>query len=258
MDPADTAAIRALKEKRPSTMGQLRTVLGLLSYYRQYIQDLSKIAGPLYDLLKGAAETKEEGHNGAASKCMKSKKRVVPSRKPILWLELHQQRLEKLIDCLTEPPILGFPDFSKPFILHTDASNLGLGAVLYQRQEGKLTVIAYGSRTLTAAEKNYHLHSGKLEFLALKWSITEKFHDYLYYAPTFTVFSNNNPLTYVLTSARLNATGCRWVSELADFHFMIKYHSGKDNIDANSLSRMLLDTETMMEQCTGENPSDNY
>lgn len=134
------------------SLGQLRAVLGLLSYYRQYIQDFSKIAGPLYDLLKGAVEVKEEGRNGAASKWIKSKKRGVPSQKTILWLKHHQQRLEKLIDCLTEPPILGFPDFSKPYILHMDASNLGLGAVLYQRQEGKLRVIAYGSRTLTAAE----------------------------------------------------------------------------------------------------------
>ncbi|XP_019201938.1 uncharacterized protein LOC109195011 [Oreochromis niloticus] len=64
---------------------------------------------------------------------------------------------------------------------------------------------------------------GKLEFLALKWAVTEKFRDYLYYAPTFTVFTDNNPLTYILSSAKLNATGCRWVAELADFHFTIRY-----------------------------------
>ncbi len=75
--------------------------------------------------------------------------------------------------------MLEFPDFSKPFILHTDASDQGQGAILYQHQEGKLPVIAYGSRTLTTAEQNYHLHSGKLEFLALKWAVTEKFQDYL-------------------------------------------------------------------------------
>lgn len=64
--------------------------------------------------------------------------------------------------------MLGVPEFSQPFIVHTNASHQGLGAVLYQKQAGKLRVIAYGSHTLTAAEKNYHLHSGKLEFLALK------------------------------------------------------------------------------------------
>ncbi len=120
----------------------------------------------------------------------------------------------------------------------------------------KLRVIAYGSRTLTAAERNYHLHSGKLEFLALKWSITEKFRDYLYYAPTFTVFSDNSPLPYVLSSAKLNATGCRWVAELADFHFSIKYRLGQENTDADSLSRLSLDIEGMIEQCTKEMSSD--
>ncbi len=81
--------------------------------------------------------------------------------------------LDQLIHILSNLPVLGYPDFDLPFVLHTDAS--GLGAVLYQRQGGKLRVIAYGSRTLTPAERNYNLHSGKLEFLALKWAISEKF-----------------------------------------------------------------------------------
>lgn len=117
-------------------------------------------------------------------------------------------------------------------------------------------MIAYGSRTLTAAEWNYHLHSGKLEFLALKWAVTEKFWDYLYYAPTFTVFSDNNPLTYVMSSAKLNATGCRWVAELSDFHFTIQYRPGKENVDADSPSRMPVNIEEMMGQCTEELASD--
>lgn len=253
VDPADTEAVGAWKEKRPSTVGQLRTVMGLLSYYRQYIKDFSKIAGPLYDLLKSTPGVENTCQNSRQSKV---KNRGVPSNQPIVWKDEHQEILEKLINHLVEPPILGFPDFSLPFILHTDASNQGLGAVLYQKQGGKLRVIAYGSRTLTAAERNYHLHSGKLEFLALKWSITEKFRDYLYYAPTFTVFSDNNPLTYVLSSAKLNATGCRWVAELADFHFSIKYRPGRENADADSLSRLPLDIEGMIEQCTEELSSD--
>lgn len=138
---------------------------------------------------------------------------------------------------LTNPPILAYPNFNLPFILNTDASNEGSGAVLYQRQDNKLRVIGYGSRTLTPAERNYHLHSGKLEFLALKWAICDKFRDYLYYAPTFTVFTNNNHLTYVLSTARLNTVGHRWVGELADVHFDIKYRPGKMNTDADTLSR---------------------
>ena len=101
-----------------------------------------------------------------------------------------------------QPGVMAYPDFERPFVLHTDASSEGLGAVLYQEQGGKLRVVGYGSRTLTPAERSYHLHSGKLEFLALKWAITDKFRDYLFYAPSFTVFTDNNPLTYVMSSAK--------------------------------------------------------
>ena len=161
--------------------------MGLLSYYRQYIQDFSQIAGPLYDMLKGTTGNINVPKSRTNGRRFTEKWKGVQSYKRIEWTEDHQRILERLIDCLVEPPVLGFPDFSQPFILHTDASNQGLGAVLYQQQDGKLRVIAYGSRVLTAAERNYHLHSGKLEFLALKWAITDKFRDYLYYTPTFTV-----------------------------------------------------------------------
>ena len=139
---------------------------------------------------------------------------------------------------------------------HTDASESGLGAVLYQQQNDVLRVIAYGSRTLTTAEKNYHLHSGKLEFLALKWAICEQFRDYLYYAPSFVVFTDNNPLTYVLSTAKLNATGLRWVGELADFNFTIRYRPGKANADADTLSRVPKDMDNYMKLCTEETTQD--
>ena len=129
---------------------------------------------------------------------------------------------------------ISYPDFEKP-------SNYGLGAVLYQKKEGVDRVISYASRTLTDAETNYDLHSGKLEFLALKWAITERFSDYLRYGQTFTVFTDNNPLTYVLTSAKLNATGLRWVADLAEFNFLIKYRPGKLNADSDGLSRRPLE-----------------
>lgn len=156
----------------------------------------------------------------------------------------------RLIDFPLYPPVLGYPEFEKPFILHTDASQDGLGAVLYQHQAEKLVVIGFGSRTLTAPERNYHLHSGKLEFLALKWAICERFWEYLYYAPAFVVYTDNNPLTYVMTTAKLNATTHRWVAELAEFEFTIKYHPGKSNGDADGLSRMPLDMEKFMYACS--------
>ena len=98
-----------------------------------------------------------------------------------------------------------FPDFDKPFLLEMDASKEGLGVVLSQKQSDRqYHPIAFGSRSLTPVEKNYH--SSKLEFLALKWSVTVHFKEYLTYAP-FVVQTNNNPLTYMLTMPNLDATG---------------------------------------------------
>ena len=128
-----------------------------------------------------------------------------------------QSLVDDVINTLQSPEVMAFPDFESPFILNTDASGMGLGAVLYQKQgDDKLNrVISYASRTLSPAERSYHLHSGKLEFLALKWAVTEKFADYLGHGIKSTIYTDNNPLTYIMTSAKLNATGMRWVFDLA-------------------------------------------
>ena len=89
------------------------------------------------------------------------------------------------------------------------------------------------SRSLSKTERNYDAH--KLEFLALKWSVTEQFHEYLY-GGSFEVFTDNNPLTYILTTAKLDATGQRWVVTLANYNFKIFYKAGKLNLDADALS----------------------
>lgn len=150
----------------------------------------------------------------------------------------HLKRLEsafeKLISKLTNPPILSYADFFKPFILNIDASTEGLGAVLYQNQNGLEHVIAYGSRSLKPSEKLYPAH--KLEFLCLKWAVVDKFKDYLY-NNSFEVRTDNNPLTYVTTSAKLDATGHRWLAALSNYNFKIYYRSGKSNQDADGLSR---------------------
>ena len=97
-------------------------------------------------------------------------------------LKLHYIPQEKYAN--TTKKLIGLlSDFSKPFIVHTDASQEGLGAALYQVQDGETRIISLASRTLTPSERNYFMHSGKLEFLALKWAVTEKFHDYLINGP---------------------------------------------------------------------------
>ena len=109
---------------------------------------------------------------------------------------------------------------NKPFILHTDASLEGLGAVLYRVQDGKEKVIAYASRGLRNSERHYPGH--KLEFLCLKWSVTEKFHDYLY-GNQFDVYTDNNPLTFVLSSTKFDATGHRWLAAISSYNFKLTY-----------------------------------
>ncbi|XP_019221791.1 uncharacterized protein LOC109204700 [Oreochromis niloticus] len=250
MDPADIAPVQALKQRNPTTIGEVRKLLGFISYYRNYIPNFSRIAKPLYDLLSSEKPGEGRDRKSKHNKKTKNQGGQLPSSHPVAWSAEHHQVVCQLVNFLIQPPILGYPDFEQPFILHCDASQEGLGAVLYQRQNGKLAVIAYGSRTLTAPEKNYHLHSGKLEFLALKWAICERFRDYLYYSPPFIVYTDNNPLTYVLTTAKLNATTHRWVAELADFQFSIKYRPGRANRDADGLSRMPLDMEHYMQTCT--------
>ena len=124
--------------------------------------------------------------------------------------------------------------FSKLFKLHTDACGMGLGAVLYQtREDGTKAVIAYASRSLSKAESQYPAH--KLEFLAPKWAVVEKFHKYLY-GSTFSVNMDNNLLTYVLTTAKLDAASHCWVTSLANYNFRLHYRAGKANIDADALS----------------------
>ena len=132
---------------------------------------------------------------------------------------------------------MAYPDYDIPFVLQTDACKEELGAVLCQEQEGKLRVIAYASRSLSKAAKNYPAY--KLEYLALKWSVAEKFKDYLR-GHRFSVFTDNNPLTYVLTTAKLDATGHRWLTALSAYDFAIMYRPGHSNQNADSLSRLPL------------------
>ena len=254
VDPSGITAVTSLAQEAPKTVGEVRQLMGFLGYYRRYIPNFAHIAKPMYELLnkpKTGRPPKVSSQRTAVSR-----EGQLPSATPIKWTDIHQQSLETFIGHLTNLPLMAYPDYEKPFIVHTDASKDGLGAVLYQRQNGKTRVIAYASRALTPAERNYNLHAGKLEFLALKWAVTEQFRDYLYYAPDFTVYTDNNPLTYILTSAKQNATTLRWVGELADFRLEVKYRPGKANVDADTLSRRPLKIEDYMKTCCEESGSE--
>lgn len=132
---------------------------------------------------------------------------------------------------------LGFVGYSQPFLLYTDASNLGLGAVLAQKQDGVERVIAYASRSLHPAERNDANYSSfKLELLALKWALSEKFKDYLWGAKV-TIITDNNPLVHLQT-ARLGAVEQRWVAQLANYDYQLQYRPGREHTNADALSQL--------------------
>ena len=145
-------------------------------------------------------------------------------------------------------PVLVFTDFKKPFRLETDASKEGLGTVLLQESDdGQYHPVAFASHELKGGEPKYH--SSKLEFLALKWAVTEQFHEYLQYQP-FTVRTDNKPLTYILTTLNLDTLGHHWIVALAGYNMKLEYLKGSDNKVADTLSRVSmqkLDEETITE-----------
>jgi len=165
---------------RPTNSDELRSFLAFCGYYRKFLENFSRVIRPLADLLPPTSTKKRN----------KGKQEHVKWK----WEQEHQVVFDKLKDLLTSPPILAYPNFELPFEIHTDASGIGLGAVLYQVQEGQRKVIAYASRSLNRSEKNYSAF--KLEFLALKWAVTEFFLDYLL-GSKFKVYTDNNPLTHV-------------------------------------------------------------
>ncbi|KAG1949143.1 hypothetical protein F2P79_011956 [Pimephales promelas] len=168
-DPDKVAVVRDWAT--PMTVKQVRSFLGFAGYYRRFIPAFSKVAAPLHQLLQGQANR---------------------SSAPIQWTPSCQVAFDNLKQALLSAPILAYADFQLPFRLYTDASLDGLGAVLAQVQGGSERVVAYASRSLHPTERNDQNYSSfKLELLALKWAITEKFKDYLWGAEV-TVFTDNN------------------------------------------------------------------
>ena len=162
----------------PDTYTKVKSFVGLVGHYRHFIKGFANIATPLYDLTSGENKDKKSEH---------------------LDLPLEAcEAFDHLKAACLQAPILSFPDFSKPFLLETDASGKGLGAVLSQKQsDGWYHPIAYASHIMNETEQRYH--SNKQEFLALKWAVTEQFHEYLsLYGKNrkeFVVRMDNNPLT---------------------------------------------------------------
>ena len=174
----------------PDTYTKVKSFVGLVGHYRCFIKGFAKIAVPLCDLTSGDNKDKKSEHINLSPEALEA--------------------FDHLKAACLQAPILAFLDFDKPFLLETDASHKGLGVVLSQKQaDGWYHLIAYASHVMNETEQRYH--SNKQEFLALKWVVTEQFHEYL--SPygknrnEFVVHNDNNPLTYIFTSANLDAAG---------------------------------------------------
>ena len=182
---------------------EVHSFLGLASYYRRFIPQFAKWANPLHDLIHLIAMKK---------KCAGIKiPPFAPSLPLFKWTVEHQESFDKLKEALTSALVLAYPNYEKPFILEKDASLKGLSAVLSQEDdEGNYCIISFASRTLKPYEQSMRNYSSaKIELLALKWAICEKFKDYLI-SSKFTVLTDNNPLTYVCTSCLGAAQICWW------------------------------------------------
>lgn len=210
---------------KPETVKELRSFLGFCSYYRRFVKGYASIANPLHNLVNNTTQEHKQRKANPKTASLKGK-----------WQDRHQEAFENLKSKLTSADVLAYADLSKPFVLETDASHEGLGAILSQQQpDGTTKVVAYASRSLRPTEKveaNYS--SFKLEMLALKWAVTEKFRGYLL-GSKFEVLTDNNPLVHFKTS-KLGALEQRWAAQLAVFDFTVKYKPGRMN-RADGLSR---------------------
>ena len=211
----------------PANYTEVRRFLGMTGFFQRFIKNYAHIAKPLNNILEGEASK------------LKSEAVTLPPDALDAFKKLK-------MFCMTAP-VLAFADFEKEFQLETDASSEGLGAIFSQKQpDGKWHPVTFGSRELKGGEAKYD--SSKLEFLALKWAITEQFREYLQYRP-FTMLTDNNPLSYVLMTPNLNALGHRWVTTLVGYNMTIRYLKGPDNKVADALSRIetRLDPDTVTE-----------
>ena len=196
---------------RPTSLQDLRRFLGLTSYYRKFIAGFSKVAQPLHHLTgKGVAFS---------------------------WSEECEAAYQKLKTKLVSAPVLAYPSFDRDFVLETDASIKGLGAVLSQVQsDNQLHPIAFASRALSPPEKNYGVTD--LETLAVVWAMSH-FHYYLY-GHNVTVFTDHSAVKAVLGSPSLTGKHARWWARVFTQgvkEVRIVHRPGKENTNADSLSR---------------------
>lgn len=238
-DPSKVQAISDVQENdlmesdgiTPSAK-KIRSFLGMVLYYHHFIEGCSAKARPLFSLVSEPTTSKRKRGRSPKPKFKKGLVRLTSSD----WTDDCRRAFETLKHDLVHCVTLAHPDFDSPFILAVDASFDGIGAVLSQLPPGSKIArpVAFASKTLSHAQLNYPAH--RLEFLALKWAVCDKFSHWLK-GQTFSVWTDNNPLTYILTKPKLDACEQRWVSKLAAYSFDLNYVPGTKNVVADALSR---------------------
>ena len=160
----------------PKNIKEVQSFLGLASYYRQFINKFAEKAQCLHELVGPTSNKYKTARAKKDSTTVKQNEQRISE-----WMMKHQEVFDALKEALSTAPILGYFDFSREFILETDASLKGLGAILSQQgKDGQIHVIAYPSHSLHPSERSMcNYSSAKLRLLALKWAVTEKFRDYL-------------------------------------------------------------------------------
>nr|KAI8738399.1 hypothetical protein BgiMline_025302 [Biomphalaria glabrata] len=210
--PDEEKVAQLLAAPRPIDKSGVRSFLGMCGYYQKFIPHYNSVAAPLSDLTKKSQPDK------------------------VIWSRECEDAFQTLKRCLTSSPVLKLPNLSRNFVLRTDASGSGLGAVLMQTAEetgDTLFPVAYASRKLSQAESNYA--AIELECLALVWAI-EKFQAYLY-GKHFILQTDHKPLSYLSSSKHLNARLMRWSLLLQPYSFQIEHVPGNENLAPDFLSR---------------------
>ncbi|KAI4885901.1 hypothetical protein NFI96_005622 [Prochilodus magdalenae] len=211
-DPGKVAVVKEWKVPRSQT--EVRSFLGLASYYRRFVQDFATIARPLHKLTEKGAK--------------------------MVWSAQCQDSFEELKRRLTMAPILAFPDPDKPFLLDTDASDVGIGGVLSQIVDGRERVIAYASRALSRTERNYA--TTKKELLAVV-IFMKQFRHYLL-GRRFTLRTDHSSLRWLHSFDQPEGQIARWLEQLASFDYDIVHRPGKSHGNADALSRVPITPES--------------
>ncbi|XP_033739131.1 uncharacterized protein LOC117326489 [Pecten maximus] len=208
---ADPDKIKAMIEfPLPITKKQVRGFLGMTGYYRKFIKDFAELAAPLTDLTKKGAPTK------------------------VIWNEHATKAFKDLKSKMVSAPVLSMPNFEEQFVLQTDASDIAIGAVLTQKQASEEHPVAYLSRKLLPRERNYA--TIEKECLAIVWAIESMAH--FVSGTNFVVETDHNPLVWLNQVRDKNQRLLRWALALQQYNFCVRYRKGKDNANADGLSRI--------------------